>query len=61
LESRVEGVSPEQVIVVIDEAVREWSGRAPHLRGLWSCRNAIRDALAAEIRRVRIARGEASG
>ncbi len=59
-QSRDEGVTPEQVIIVIDEALRDWCERAPYLRRLWSCRNAVRDALAAEIRHVRIARGEAS-
>lgn len=59
-QSRDEGVTPEQVIIVIDEALRDWCERAPYLRRLWSCRNAVRDALAAEIRRVRIARGESS-
>jgi hypothetical protein len=57
-QSRDEGITPEQVIIVIDEALRDWCERAPYLRRLWSCRNAVRDALAAEIRRVRIARGE---
>ena len=60
-ESRHEGITPELVLIVLDQALKEWSERAPYLRRLWSCRNAIRDALAAEIRRVRIARGEAPG
>jgi len=58
-ESRQEGITPELVLIVLDQALKEWSERAPYLRQLWSCRNAIRDALAAEIRRVRIVRGEA--
>lgn len=57
-QSREEGITPEQVIIIVDEALRDWCERAPYLRKLWSCRNAVRDALAAEIRRVRIARGE---
>ena len=57
--SREEGVTPEQVLIVVDEALRDWSNRAPHIRRLWECRNAIRDALAAEIRRVCLARCEA--
>lgn len=56
--SRDEGITPEQILIVIDEALRDWSDRAPYIRSLWSCRNAVRDALAAEITRVRIARGE---
>ena len=60
-ESRQEGITPELVLIVLDQALKDWSERAPYLRRLWSCRNAIRDALAAEIRRVRIARGEAPG
>jgi len=58
-ESRGEGVTPEQLIIVVDEALRDWCERAPYLKRLWACRNAVRDALAAEIRRVRVARGEA--
>jgi hypothetical protein len=56
--SREEGITPEQVLIVVDEALRDWAERAPHVRRLWACRNAVRDALAAEIRRVRVARGE---
>jgi hypothetical protein len=58
--SREEGVTPEQILIVVDESLRDWSSRAPHVRRLWECRNAIRDALAAEIHRVRLARGEAN-
>jgi len=53
--SREDGITPEQLLIVIDEAVRDWTDRAPHVRQLGAVRNAIRDALAAEIRRVRIA------
>ena len=60
-ESRQEGITPELVLIVLDQALKDWSERAPYLRQLWFCRNAIRDALAAEIRRVRVARGEAPG
>lgn len=56
--SRDEGITPEQLMIVVDEALREWADRAPYIRRLWACRNAIRAALAAEITRVRIARGE---
>ncbi|MGE4480841.1 hypothetical protein [Acidocella sp.] len=58
-ESRDEGIVPEQIVILVDEALREWAERAPYLRRLWTCRNAVREALAAEIRRVRIARGAA--
>jgi hypothetical protein len=58
-ESRQEGVTLEQLIIVADEVLREWAERAPYLSRLWTCRNAVRDALAAEIRRVRVARGVA--
>ncbi len=57
--SREDGITPEQVLIVVDEALRDWSNRAPYLRRLWECRSAIRDALAAEVRRVRQARSEA--
>lgn len=55
-ESRQEGILPEQLIIVADEALRDWAERAPYISRLWTCRNAVREALAAEIRRVRIAR-----
>ena len=55
-ESRDEGVTPEQILIVVDEALRDWTERAPYLSRLWTCRNAVREALAAEIRRVRLAR-----
>jgi hypothetical protein len=54
--SREEGVTPEQVLIVVDEALRDWSARAPYISRLWTCRNAVRETLAAEMRRVRIAR-----
>ena len=55
-ESRQEGVAPELLLIVIDEALRDWSARAPYLRRLWAARDAVREALAAEIRRVHLAR-----
>ncbi|WP_026440761.1 hypothetical protein [Acidocella facilis] len=55
-ESRQEGIVPEQLLIVADEALRDWAARAPYISRLWTCRNAVREALAAEIRRVRIAR-----
>ena len=57
--SREEGVTPEQLLIVVNEALRDWSNRAPHIRRLWECRNAIRDALGAEILRVHLVRCEA--
>jgi hypothetical protein len=56
--SQEEGIVPELLLIVLDEALKEWSEKAPYLRHLWSCRNAIREALAAEILRVRIVRGD---
>jgi hypothetical protein len=55
-ESRDEGIVPEQILIVADEALRDWAERAPYISRLWTCRNAVREALAAEMRRVRIAR-----
>lgn len=55
-ESRDEGIAPEQILIVADEALRDWAERAPYISRLWTCRNAVREALAAEIRRVRLAR-----
>ena len=62
-ESRDDGIVPEQLIIVADEALRDWSERAPYISRLWTCRNAVREALAAEIRRVHLARmaADASG
>lgn len=62
-ESRDEGIVPEQLLIIADEALRDWAERAPYISRLWTCRNAVREALAAEIRRVRIARmvADASG
>ncbi len=62
-ESRQEGVTPELLLIVVDEALRDWTDRAPYLRRLWTMRDAVREALAAEIRRVRFARvvADASG
>ena len=54
--SREEGVVPELLLIVIDEALRDWTDRAPYNRRLWECRHAISDAIDAETRRVRIAR-----
>ncbi|MDR3416602.1 MAG: hypothetical protein P4L83_10485 [Nevskia sp.] len=61
--SREDGITPELLLIVIDEALRDWTERAPHIRRLWAVRNAIRDALAGEIHRVRLARvaAESSG
>lgn len=58
-ESSQEGIAPELLLIVIDQALKEWSERAPYLRCVWKCRAAIRDALAAEVSRVRIVRGDA--
>ncbi|MGE4480869.1 hypothetical protein [Acidocella sp.] len=55
-ESRDEGITPEQFLIIADEALRDWAERAPYISRLWTCRNAVREALAAEIRRVRTAR-----
>ena len=62
-ESRQEGLTPELLLIVLDEALRDWTNRAPYLRRLWAMRDAVREALAAEIRRVRLARmvADASG
>ena len=54
--SREEGIVPELLLIVIDEALRDWTDRAPYNRRLWACRHAIGDAIDAETRRVRIAR-----
>ncbi len=62
-ESRQEGLTPELLLIVVDEALRDWTDRAPYLRRLWTMRDAVREALAAEMRRVRLARmvADASG
>jgi hypothetical protein len=55
-ESRGEGITPEQVLIILDQMLLEWSRAAPYLRRVWTLRRAVKGALAAEVARVQAAR-----
>jgi hypothetical protein len=55
-ESRGEGVTPEQLLIILDQMLLEWSRKAPYLRRVWTMRKAVKYALVAEAARVQAAR-----
>jgi hypothetical protein len=55
-ESRGEGITPEQLLITIDQMLLEWSRAAPYVRRVWTLRKAVKGALAAEVARVQAAR-----
>jgi hypothetical protein len=55
-ESRGEGITPEQLLIILDQMLLEWSGKAPYLRRVWTMRKAVKYALVAEVARVQAAR-----
>ena len=57
-ESRDEGVTPEQLLILLDQMLIEWAAISPHRWRIHEARHAVKDALAAEVRRVRTARSE---
>jgi len=59
-ESRGEGLTPEQLLMILDRALSEWFRISPHRRRVWEARHAIREALGIEARRARAPRGEAA-
>lgn len=59
-ESCGEGVTPEQVLLILDQMLLEWSQQAPYLRRVWTLRQAVRDALAAELVRIATVRRRAA-
>jgi hypothetical protein len=55
-ESLGEGVSPEQLLLVLDQTLLEWSRTAPYIQRVWTIRKAVKGALAAEVARVQVTR-----
>ena len=56
-ESRGEGITPEQLLIVLDQMLIEWAAISPHRWRIHEARHAVKDALAAEVRRVHAASG----
>ena len=57
-ESRGEGVTPEQLLIILDQLLHDACRAFPHARPLWVSRRHVAAALKAEVRRVAAARGE---
>lgn len=47
-----EGITPEQLLIVLDQLLRDATEAYPHARGLWTCRRHVAAALAAEVGRA---------
>jgi hypothetical protein len=60
-ESREEGVTPEQLLIVVHEMLAEWAKLSLYLRPVQQARLAAKAALAVEVKRVAIARGPSGG
>ena len=58
--SRGEGVTPEQLLIILDQLLRDASLAFPHSRPLWAGRSHVAAALKAEARRAAAIRGEAA-
>ncbi len=58
-ESREEGITPEQLLIVIEQMLIEWAKLSPHRLPIREARLAAKAALAAEVKRVAITRGTA--
>ena len=56
-ESMEEGVTPEQILIVLDQLLNDAARAIPYLPGLWQCRGHVAAALAAEARRLAAVRG----
>jgi hypothetical protein len=52
-ESRQRGISPEQLLVVIEMALSAWLPITPWRRSCWQARREVRAALALEAERAR--------
>jgi hypothetical protein len=52
-----EGVTPEQILIVLDQLWNDAARAIPYLPGLWQCRGHVSAALAAEARRLAAVRG----
>jgi hypothetical protein len=57
-ESRGEGITPEQLLIILDQLLHDASRAFPHARPLWACRRHVAAALKAEAQRVAAVRGE---
>jgi hypothetical protein len=55
-DSRGEGITPEQLLIILDQMLLEWSRKAPYIRRVWVVRKAVKYALVAEVARVLAAR-----
>jgi hypothetical protein len=51
-ESRDEGVTPEQLLIVLDQLTHDAARAIPYLPALWQCRGHVKAALSAEARRL---------
>jgi hypothetical protein len=51
-ESREEGVTPEQILIVLDQLTHDAARAIPYLPTLWQCRGHVKAALSAETRRL---------
>ncbi|GAB0115738.1 hypothetical protein [Acidisoma sp. C75] len=58
---REEGITPEQLLIVMDQMLEDWTRAAPQLRKAWELRAAVRGALAAEVLRSERYRAAAGG
>jgi hypothetical protein len=47
-----EGVTPEQLLIVVDQLLRDAAKALPHVRALWAGRRDVSAALNAEVRRL---------
>ena len=47
-----EGVTPEQLLIILDQLLHDATAAFPHARELWACRRHVAAALAAEVRRA---------
>jgi hypothetical protein len=52
-----EGITPEQLLIILDQLLHDAARAYPHARALWVCRRYVGGALAAEARRAAAARG----
>jgi len=44
-ESRGEGITPEQLLITLDQMLLEWSRTAPYLQRVWALRRAVKGLL----------------
>jgi hypothetical protein len=56
-ESREEGVTPEQILIVLDQLTHDAARAIPYLPALWQCRGHVKAALSAQTRRLAALRG----